>query len=53
VVGENDAPGQGVYRVGPERAEYTLRMVADRSAFARLSTRISTEWTFASERVAG
>ncbi|MCT2586618.1 S8 family peptidase [Actinophytocola gossypii] len=38
--------------VGPERAEYTVRASADRSALARLSTQISSEWTFVSEHVA-
>jgi hypothetical protein len=38
-----------LFTVGPERAEYTLRATADRSAYARLSTQVSAEWTFASE----
>ncbi|GAB3432805.1 S8 family serine peptidase [Actinophytocola sediminis] len=32
--------------VGSERAEYTVRASFDRSAFAALSTKISSEWTF-------
>jgi subtilisin family serine protease len=47
--GEVVPPSENFVDVGPERAEYTLRASADRSAFARLSTRISTEWTFTSE----
>jgi hypothetical protein len=49
VIGEYDAAGLGLFEVGPERAEYTLRMTADRSAWARLSTQITAEWDFASE----
>jgi subtilisin family serine protease len=49
VVGEYQGAGLGLFTVGPERAEYTLRTTADRSAYARLSTQVSAEWTFASE----
>lgn len=45
----------GIHRapVGRERAVYTLRALSDRSAFARLSTKISSEWTFSSEHADG
>jgi hypothetical protein len=49
VVGEYQGAGLGLFTVGPERAEYTLRTSADRSAYARLSTQVSAEWTFTSE----
>jgi len=39
--------------VGPESAQYTLRMANDRSAFARLSTKVSAEWAFTSAHVDG
>ncbi|MEE6257224.1 S8 family peptidase [Plantactinospora sonchi] len=50
VIGESDEAVRGVFEVGPERAVYTLRTTADRSGYARLSTRIDVEWTFASQR---
>ncbi|HEX6360107.1 S8 family serine peptidase [Actinophytocola sp.] len=53
VVGESPAPGVGAFEVGSERATYTLRTSVDRSAFAHLSTQVSSEWTFTSEHVAG
>ena len=53
VVGDYPGAGIGIFTVEPERAEYTLRTSADRSSYARLSTQISAEWTFASEHVAG
>jgi subtilisin family serine protease len=51
VIGEGDGPLGGWFDVGPERAVYTLRTSTDRASFARLSTKISAEWTFPSERV--
>jgi hypothetical protein len=45
--------GGGGFRVAPERATYTLRTTADRSAVARLSTQVSAEWTFTSAHVDG
>ncbi|OLF14987.1 S8 family serine peptidase [Actinophytocola xanthii] len=50
VIGSNASPGSGSFSVGPERAVYTLRAVADRSENLPLSTRISSEWTCTSER---
>ncbi len=50
VIGESDEATRGVFEVGPERAVYTLRTTADRSAYARLSTRFDVEWTFSSQR---
>ncbi|MEO3818589.1 S8 family serine peptidase [Plantactinospora sp. B24E8] len=50
VIGESDEATRGVFEVGPEDAVYTVRTTADRSAYARLSTRIDVEWTFASQR---
>nr|BFE53985.1 S8 family serine peptidase [Saccharothrix mutabilis subsp. capreolus] len=48
-IGEYPSPGLGVFKVGPERARYTLRTTADRSTYARLSTKVTAEWTFTSE----
>jgi subtilisin family serine protease len=51
VVAEEPYPGSlGVY-LPPERARYTLRTTATRDA--RLSTEVSSEWTFASEHNGG
>lgn len=50
VIGESRAAVFGVFEVGPERAEYTARSTADRSAFAGLTTKYEVEWKFASER---
>ncbi len=52
VVGEQPYPGYGLFAVGPERAEYTLRSDVARTG-AQLSTQISAEWTFTSEHSAG
>ena len=47
VVAEEPYPGSLQAFLPPERAEYTLRTTATRSA--RLSTEVTAEWTFASE----
>ena len=49
VVGEYEGAGLGLFTVPPERGTYTVRMTADRSGYAYLSTQVSAEWTFASE----
>jgi hypothetical protein len=48
VIGETPYPDGGVFKVGPERAQYTLRTNMNRPN-ARLSTQISADWTFTSE----
>ncbi|MFI7673017.1 S8 family peptidase [Actinophytocola sp. NPDC049390] len=50
VIGESDQVAFGVFEVGPERADYTLRTSFDRSAYAGLTTRYDAEWTFSSQR---
>ncbi|XVV06089.1 S8 family peptidase [Actinosynnema sp. CA-248983] len=47
-IGEHPGAGLGIFKVGPEKANYTLRTTADRSNYARLSTKITSEWTFTS-----
>jgi hypothetical protein len=47
VIGEAPYPGGGVFKVGPERAQYTLRTTMNR-ADARVSTQVSADWTFTS-----
>ncbi|MFI9816785.1 S8 family peptidase [Saccharothrix variisporea] len=49
VIGETAAPGLGYFKVSPDRAQYTLRATADRSSYARLSTKVTADWTFTSE----
>jgi hypothetical protein len=39
--------------VAPEETTYTVRSFADRSAHSRLSTQVSSEWTFRSKNVPG
>jgi subtilisin family serine protease len=54
VIGESPYPsGNGFFEVGPEDATYTVRSFADRSARSRLSTQVSSEWTFRSKNVPG
>ncbi|MGH3878275.1 MAG: S8 family peptidase [Actinophytocola sp.] len=53
VVGEEPRPGGGRFVLPPEEATYTLRTTADRTPGARLSTKVSAEWTFRSGTVAG
>jgi subtilisin family serine protease len=50
LVGESGLATYGVFDVGPERADYTLRTTADRSALAGLTTGYEAEWTFISQR---
>ncbi|CAM3355834.1 S8 family serine peptidase [Kibdelosporangium persicum] len=50
VIGESEQATHGVFEVGPERAQYTARTTADRSAYAGLTTRYEAEWTFSSQR---
>jgi subtilisin family serine protease len=50
VVGESSRAAFGVFEVGPERAQYTARTSADRSAYAGLTTRYEAEWKFTSQR---
>jgi hypothetical protein len=51
VVGEEPSAGYGLFQLPPERAEYTLRSSVTRPD-VRLSTVISSEWTFMSEHAA-
>jgi subtilisin family serine protease len=51
VLGESPYAGIGSFRIGRIPGAYTLRTTADRSALARLSTRIDVEWTFMTEHV--
>jgi hypothetical protein len=53
IVAEEPYPGGVRAMLPPERAEYTLRTTATRPAPAQLSTKVTAEWTFASEHVDG
>lgn len=53
LVGEHAAAGFGAFDVGPDETSYRLETEAVRSRVSRLSTRISTTWTFRSGRVDG
>ncbi|NUT91214.1 MAG: S8 family serine peptidase [Saccharothrix sp.] len=49
VVGEYPGAGLGVFKVAPERGQYTVSTTADRSSYARLSTKVTADWTFTTE----
>ena len=50
-IARTDTPGEGGFILPPEEATYTLRTEA--TTDARLSTKVSCEWTFSSARVDG
>ena len=50
-IARTDYPGGGRFTLPPESAKYTLRTEATRDA--RLSTKVSGEWTFTSAHVPG
>jgi subtilisin family serine protease len=52
-IGETALPGVGAFEVPAERATYRLEADVTRQGHATLSTRVSSAWTFSSERPAG
>jgi hypothetical protein len=50
VIGESGQATHGVFEVGQERAEYTVRTAMDRTGQAGLTTRYEAAWTFTSQR---
>ncbi len=53
LVGENDEPGNGLFAVPPEPAEYRVEVQSIRDEVEQLSTQVDVAWTFRSGQVAG